>query len=97
MSHTCYSRHPLRCHFFRQITFDVTVSATSCPKNRENWKKAFYIYPVGLSEKLKVNVELICECGCEANGSKVSPTVLHFVVGVFNVLAYKLAQRIVLL
>ena len=45
---------------------------TSCPVNKDQWKKSLTIYPVGLTEKLHVNLELICECECEAEDLGVS-------------------------
>jgi len=48
------------------VTFEVSIQVTSCPVDRDNWEKRVTIYPVGLTEKLHVNLELICECDCEA-------------------------------
>ena len=48
------------------------MEVTSCPKDRSKWKKSFEIYPVGLEEKLKVNLNLMCECDCEKPAAEVS-------------------------
>jgi integrin beta 1 len=47
------------------VSFEVSVEVTKCPKDRTMWNKTFSIYPVGLTEKLKMNLDLICECECE--------------------------------
>lgn len=47
------------------VTFDVSVSVSSCPADASKLKRTFEIYPVGLAEKLQVSLDLICECDCE--------------------------------
>lgn len=59
-----------------QVTFETTVLATSCSEDRAKWKDHFYVYPVGLSEKLRIDFELMCECDCEQSGQEVGETVL---------------------
>lgn len=49
----------------KNVTFDVTLLAKKCPANKDNWKQNFTISPVGLGEKLLVEVELVCGCDCE--------------------------------
>lgn len=49
-----------------QISYDITIEVKQCPENREDWKKSFSIYPVGLTEQLKINLEFECDCACEA-------------------------------
>ena len=48
-----------------QVTFDVTLEVRSCPSDHSQRSKTFNIYPVGLTEKLTINLELMCECDCE--------------------------------
>ena len=50
----------------------MTIEARECPKNREDWRKTFSIYPVGLTEQLMINLEYLCECDCEQPGVGVS-------------------------
>ncbi|KAH3873527.1 hypothetical protein DPMN_036764 [Dreissena polymorpha] len=40
------------------VTFDIYVSVSKR-------SRTFSIYPVGLSEKLEISLDLICECDCE--------------------------------
>ncbi|KAK2164572.1 hypothetical protein NP493_1406g01044 [Ridgeia piscesae] len=54
----------------QNVTYEVTIEVTSCPKDRTKWKKSFEIYPVGLEEKLTVNLNLMCECDCEKPGQE---------------------------
>ena len=47
------------------------MEVTECPEDRAQWKRSFDIYPVGLTEKLRVNLDLACECECEATEFEV--------------------------
>jgi len=55
-----------------EVTFDVSVSVSSCPTDVSKRLRTFEIYPVGLAEKLEVQLELICECDCEKPDKEVS-------------------------
>ena len=55
-----------------QVDYDVTINVKECPKDRKDWKKSFSIYPVGLTEKLTINLDLLCECPCETADLEVS-------------------------
>ena len=48
-----------------KVTINVTLEVTSCPKDEAARKKQIKIQPTGLTELLIINVEIICECGCE--------------------------------
>jgi len=52
-----------------QVSYEVTIEVKECPEDRRQWKKTFQIYPVGLTEKLTVNLELNCECECEKSSA----------------------------
>ncbi|ELU10143.1 hypothetical protein CAPTEDRAFT_93285 [Capitella teleta] len=52
----------------QNVTFEVTIEVMSCPTNPSERKRSFFIYPVGLNEKLLVEVETTCECECEKPG-----------------------------
>ncbi|XP_052267256.1 integrin beta-PS-like isoform X1 [Dreissena polymorpha] len=47
------------------VTFDIYVSVSDCPAEVSKRSRTFSIYPVGLSEKLEISLDLICECDCE--------------------------------
>ena len=52
----------------KQVTFEVSVSVNSCPDQEKLRTREFSIYPVGLSERLDIKLNLICECDCEGKG-----------------------------
>jgi len=51
------------------VTYEVTIKVPECPADKSQWKKTFDIVPVGLSEKLTINLELNCECQCEKSSA----------------------------
>lgn len=53
------------------VTFEVGIEVTSCPKDPNEWNQTFQIYPVGLNEALTVHLEMICECDCEKPWNEV--------------------------
>ncbi|KAK2580997.1 hypothetical protein KPH14_006050 [Odynerus spinipes] len=56
-----------------KVEFIAEIEVTSCPANRSEWKQKFDIYPVGINESLTVNLEMLCDCECERNGSMYVP------------------------
>ena len=40
-------------------------------KDPSQTSKTFSIYPVGLADKIDITLDMICECGCEAEDSEV--------------------------
>ncbi|XP_033219154.1 integrin beta-PS isoform X2 [Belonocnema kinseyi] len=48
-----------------KVEFSAYITVTHCPANRSEWNQSFTIYPVGINETLKINLEMICECDCE--------------------------------
>ncbi|XP_050418203.1 integrin beta-1 isoform X1 [Patella vulgata] len=54
----------------QNVTFDVEVTVSECPADRSQWRRAFDIYPVGLAEKLRISLDMICECECETAGKE---------------------------
>jgi protocadherin alpha len=56
----------------QNVTYEVSVEVKSCPADRSQWKRTFQIYPVGLTEKLTINLELNCECDCERTMPKLT-------------------------
>ncbi len=55
----------------QNVTFEVSLSVSECPVNRDEWKKDLKIYPVGLTEALILHLDLICECDCELPSEEV--------------------------
>ncbi|XP_052750647.1 integrin beta-PS [Galleria mellonella] len=47
------------------VKFTAEITLKECPKDPSKWKQMFNIYPVGVSEMLAVEVEMICDCPCE--------------------------------
>jgi protocadherin alpha len=54
------------------VTFEVSVSVDECPADPAKRSRTFSVYPVGLSEKLDITLDLICECDCESPDNEVS-------------------------
>ncbi|KAI5709706.1 hypothetical protein M8J75_002550 [Diaphorina citri] len=50
------------------VHFEIDIEVTACPANRSEWMQTFYIYPVGIDETLRVDLEMQCECPCEVDG-----------------------------
>lgn len=48
------------------VNYEVEIEVTSCPTNPKHRRQTFQISPIGLSETLVVDLELICECDCES-------------------------------
>ena len=55
------------CH---QVSFGVTIDVKECPKEGQT-NRTLNIYPVGLTEKLVIELDLICQCDCELEGALV--------------------------
>ncbi|XP_063223944.1 integrin beta-PS-like [Bacillus rossius redtenbacheri] len=62
-----------------EVAFTVNITATSCPRNAGVIEKQFlHISPVGINEKVTVELEIVCGCDCskgnmnEANSSECS-------------------------
>lgn len=47
------------------VSWKVNVTAHRCPENARERQQRFRVYPVGLTEGIDVDVEIICECPCE--------------------------------
>ena len=67
--------------FLKQFTFIFSfisvlytlakIEVVKCPKDPREWKQTFEIYPVGINEKVLVNLEMMCQCDCEKPGNPV--------------------------
>ena len=59
--------------------FVAKIEVVKCPKDPREWKQTFEIYPVGINEKVLVNLEMMCQCDCEKPGNPVSSQFLGLV------------------
>ncbi|XP_026495256.1 integrin beta-PS [Vanessa tameamea] len=50
------------------VEFSAEITLKECPKDPSKWKQSFSIYPVGVSESLNVELEMLCDCPCEHPG-----------------------------
>lgn len=55
------------------VSFDAEIVVTSCPTNPEERHQRIYISPVGIDEKLIVDIEMLCSCDCESSGPTFEP------------------------
>lgn len=53
------------------VQFNVSVEVEACPKRGSHWSHQFNIYPAGLDEVLRVQLEMLCECDCELPNEEV--------------------------
>lgn len=60
------------------VEFTAEITLKECPKDRNKWKQTFDISPVGISDSLTVEVEMLCECPCERPGHFVSYNANYF-------------------
>jgi protocadherin alpha len=52
-----------------RVQFTAKIEVVKCPKDPREWKQTFEIYPVGINEKVLVNLEMMCQCDCEKPGN----------------------------
>lgn len=50
------------------VAFETEIVVTSCPADPNLHKQIFTIYPVGVSENITVEVDMLCSCDCEFSG-----------------------------
>lgn len=53
------------------VQFNVSVEVEACPKKGLQWSHQFTVYPAGLNEVLRVQLEMQCECDCELPDEEV--------------------------
>ncbi|XP_050504277.1 integrin beta-PS isoform X2 [Diabrotica virgifera virgifera] len=51
------------------VTFTIDIKVLKCPKNPADYFQTIQIYPVGLYDRLIIDLEIICECHCEKPGN----------------------------
>ena len=54
------------------LLFSAKIEVVKCPKDPREWRQVFEIYPVGINEKVLVDLEMMCQCDCEKPGHRVS-------------------------
>ncbi|XP_066947764.1 integrin beta-PS isoform X1 [Macrobrachium rosenbergii] len=57
-------------HVGDQVDFRVEVELSKCPEDRSDWRQLISIYPVGLRERLLIDLEMLCDCDCERPGNE---------------------------
>lgn len=50
--------------FPTQVSFSIEAKVRGCPQQRQ---KSFTIKPVGFKDSLTVEVDFVCDCGCQKN------------------------------
>ncbi|GBP10841.1 Integrin beta-PS [Eumeta japonica] len=50
------------------VHFTAEITLKECPKDPKEWKQTFKIHPVGVSDSLIVELEMLCDCPCEHPG-----------------------------
>ncbi|KAI5633054.1 integrin beta chain VWA domain-containing protein [Phthorimaea operculella] len=50
------------------VEFTAEITLKECPKDPNQWRQTFEISPVGVSESMTVELEMICDCPCERPG-----------------------------
>lgn len=59
---------------FLQIDFVIYIRVLSCPKKESDRIQTVIVAPSDfLQDRLNITVEIICNCGCEINATRVSP------------------------
>jgi len=56
----------------KRIWFLAKIEVVKCPKDPREWHQVFEIYPVGINEKVLVELDMMCQCDCETPGHRVS-------------------------
>ncbi|KAJ8878260.1 hypothetical protein PR048_018837 [Dryococelus australis] len=54
-----------------QVEFQAELKVTRCPEDPRDWKQVIQIYPIGISEALLIDLEILCDCPCERTGSEL--------------------------
>ncbi|XP_022665540.1 integrin beta-PS-like [Varroa jacobsoni] len=62
-----------------QVQFDALIYLKKCPKNPNEWKRTIRISPVGINERLEIDLQMICQCACEAQQGKVNAEECNYV------------------
>lgn len=52
-----------------KLEFTAVVKAVSCPSDKKLWTQTIEIKPSSLTETLKLDVEIVCQCPCDQEGN----------------------------
>lgn len=52
-----------------KLEFTAVIKAVNCPNDKKLWKQTIEIKPSSLTETLKLDVEIMCECPCDQQGN----------------------------
>ncbi|XP_037974109.2 integrin beta-PS [Plutella xylostella] len=50
------------------VQFTAEITLKECPADPREWRQQFQIHPVGISESLLVELDMLCDCPCEHKG-----------------------------
>ncbi|KAB0794584.1 hypothetical protein PPYR_11423 [Photinus pyralis] len=50
------------------IDFRLEVFLKECPEDRSKWNQTIQVYPIGLSESVYIDLEMLCSCPCDQAG-----------------------------
>ena len=54
-----------------KVQFTAKIEVLKCPKDPREWNQVIEIYPVGINEKVIVDLSMMCQCDCEKPGNPV--------------------------
>ncbi|KAF2356108.1 Integrin beta subunit VWA domain [Trinorchestia longiramus] len=57
-------------HVGDQVEFRAEVTLDSCPTDPTLWRQLIEISPVALSDKLIIELQMLCDCACERPGHR---------------------------
>ena len=55
-----------------RVQFTAKIEVLKCPKDPREWDQTIEIYPVGINEKVVVDLSMMCQCDCEKPGNPVN-------------------------
>lgn len=55
-----------------KVLFDIEIEVDKCPEKEADRKRTLSIHPIGLANKLTINLELLCECHCQNETNKIT-------------------------
>ena len=55
-----------------QVQFTAKIEVLECPTDPRKWREIIEIYPVGINEKVLIDLTMMCQCDCEKPGNEVS-------------------------
>ena len=65
-------------HVGSRVQFTAKIEVVKCPSDPRDWNQVIEIYPVGINEKVLVDLSMMCQCDCEKPGNRVSRLRIFF-------------------